>query len=932
MDAKRLVMLFKMSRRILVIVLLCLGWISSAKLAAHNTAPGAIMPVQLRCEYMINPMGIDMPDPRFYWQLSSSVNGELQTAYELIVSSNRKYLSRNRGDMLSSGKVTSAENTHIVYNGNSLQPATTYYWKVRVWGRNNKVSPWSDTATFTTGLFNESDWKGAQWIAWRAQDEWETEWWRKKEIEQKCTELYLPAYFGARMSMFERYHFHNHKPYDPAPLYRKQIDLVKHVKSAKAFISGIGYYELYINGQRIGDHVLDPGWTNYKKTILYATYDVSNYFQQGENVIGVMLGRGNYGMTAIDHWDFWQKWGYIGQPKLKCRFQITYTDGSTDDVVSDLQWKVTGGPVLFDCPHMGEIYDATKEIEGWNKTGFDDSIWDDAKPACSPGGKMAAQLCQPIKIVRTFKPVDLGYSDFGSQWIDAGTNMAGWVRLKISESRGTRIAIYYGENIDPMDHNQPGGYQQMAYIAKGEPGEIAQCRFSYKGFRYVLVKGLTKPLSKEDIEICQVNSDVPLVGSFSSSDSTLNGIHRISVKAMVSNLHSIPTDCPHREKNGWMGDATTGIEFGMVNFDLAALLTKYIRDIFDTQDENGRLSTIAPSNDYTKGLSPLWSSACVHLPWYIYHYYGDTRLFNLYWDKMKLFAQSVWEYNGVEGKEGIFTDVLADWCSPHGNISSEGPEIYTTMKFFLVLNRLSLIAEIIGKPYDAMEYKKQAEIVRNAIYKHCFDEENMRFGGINPSGYRQGPNAMALQYNIVKDEHRESVLNGLLHNIAVDRNYSFYGGIFTGHALWELIPQSGNAELAYIVAVNDAFPGFAYMLKNGATTLWEHWEDVASHIHYFMGFVNNFFYRHLAGINYDERQSGFRHIIFKPEFVPQLDHVSHTYNSIQGEIGAQWIKLKDNQYSYKITIPPNTTGTLIYKGTEKHLGSGKHVFSFNQEL
>ena len=916
-----------MFKRFHILLFIISGWFTASWSYPHITAK-TTMPVELRCEYLINPMGIDIQDPRFFWQLKSFRNGEQQSAYEIIVADNLRDINRKRGNMLNSGKIISADNTHIVYNGQPLKPATTYYWKVRVWGKNNEISPWSETASFTTGLFNKNDWEGAKWITRRAEEEWKYDWWRKKEKELKCTEVYLPSYFGARMSMFERYHFHSENPYDPAPLYRKNVDINKQVESAYAFISGIGYYELYINGQRIGDHVLDPGWTKYSKTVLYTTYNVSQYFQQGENAIGVMLGRGNYGMTAIDHWDFWQKGGYIGQPKLKCLVRITYTDGTSQNVISDLSWKVHDGPLLFDCPHMGELYDANKEIEGWNNPGFDDSSWEKTHPAVSPGGKLKAQLFQPIRVVDTFKPKAMGYGDFGSQWIDAGTNLAGWIRLRINEPQGTRIAIYFGENQDPMDHNQPGGYQQMAYIASGKPDELVECRFSYKGFRYVLIKGLSKPLSIDDIEICQVNSDVPLVGSFESSDTTLNGIHRISVKAMIANLHSIPTDCPHREKNGWMGDAVTGIEFGMVNFDLAAMLTKYINDIFDTQDPQGRLSIIAPDNDYAKGLSPLWSSACVHLPWYMYNYYGDTRLFSIYWEKMKLYASSVWKYNSVEGKEGIFTDVLADWCSPHGNISEEGPEVYTTMNFFLVLQRLALIAEILEKQDEAQEFKNQAEIVRAAIYRYCFDEKNFRFGGITPSDYRQGPNAMALQYQIVKPAHRNEVLSGLLSNIRHEMSNRFFGGIFTGHALWELIPASGNASLAYQVAVNDAFPGYAYMLKNGATTLWEHWEDKSSHIHYFMGFVNNFFYRHLAGITYDEKQPGFRNIIFKPEFIPQLDYVSHSYNSIHGEITAKWIKLNDHKYSYEVTIPPNTTGTLVYKGTMQHLDSGKHIFAF----
>ena len=872
-----------------------------------------IQPVNLKCEYLSNPEGVDMPDPRFYWQLESEVNGQFQTAYQLLVASSQEKLDKNVGDAFDSGIVKSNRTTHIVYKGKELQPASDYFWKVKVWDKNKKSSDWSSTARFSTGLFRLEDWKGARWIAWKPQQEWEADWWQRKDVELQCTELYLPSYFGARMNIFERYHFHDPKPYDPAPLYRKEFTVKKEIVRAQAFVCGIGYHELFINGVKVGNHVLDPGWTNYKKTILYVTHDITDKLKKGENVFGLMLGRGNYGQLAVDHWGFYKKGGYIGQPKLMCRFNVTYADGSEDNIVSDLSWKVTGGPLVYDGPHMGELYDATKEIEGWSAPGLDDSSWDRVQPAPAPGGELKAQLCEPIRVVKTFKPAKISSGEWGSTWIDTGTNMAGWIRLKVNAPKGTRITIYYGENEDPRAQGQPGGYQQMGYVAKGEPGEIAECRFSYKGFRYVSIFGLPKLASSADIDICQVNSDVVEVGTFESSDSTLNAIHRICQKSMISNLHSIPTDCPHREKNGWMGDAVTGMEYGMANFDLAALLTKFTRDMFDTQDSVGRISTIAPDNHYDKGASILWPSACIHVPWYMYEYYGDTRLFEIYWDKMKLFIQGSWKYNAVEGKPGIFTDVLADWCSPHGNIGDEGPEVYTTMNFFLILKRLEKMAGILGKKEDAAGYRRQAEKVREAIYTYCFDEKQLIFGGVKPSGYRQGPNAMALQYGIVKPQHRKPVLDNLVHDISVNRGNHFYGGIFTGHALWELMPQSGNSGLAYQVAINKTYPGYGFMLENGATTVWERWENLDSHIHHFMGFVDNYLIRHVAGINFNEDHPGFEEIDVEPEFVDGICHAEATYHSVHGLITVSWERSgsENNHFNIKVKVPVNCKANVI---------------------
>jgi alpha-L-rhamnosidase len=724
----------------------------------------------------------------------------------------------------------------------------------------------------------------------------------------QCLELHLPSYFGARMNMFERYNFHHTKPYDPSPLYRKEINVKKQIVKAKAYVSGIGYNELYINGEKVGDRVLEPGWTDPRKTILYSTYDVTDNFKQGSNAIGVMLGRGFYGQLAIDHWDFYKD-GYIGQPKLKCRFMIEYADGTTEDIISDLSWKVTGGPIVYDGPHMGEIYDANKEIAGWNKVGLDDSVWDNPVSAPSPGGEMKSQMCEPIRIVKTFKPIAVKFG-FAIQTIDAGRNLAGWVRFKVDAPKGTRITLYYGEKENPRASDQPGGFQQMAYVAKGEKGEVAECHFSYKGFRYVGVAGYPKKIKIEDFEICQVNSDVETVGSFSSSNEMLNSIHTICTRAMMANLHSIPTDCPHREKNGWMGDVVTGMEFGMANYNMAALMTKFTRDIFDTQNENGGLAIIAPNNRYNIGTSPLWSSVCIHLPWYMYRYYGDTRLFEEYWDKMELFCNSVWNNNQLKDKEGIFNDVLGDWCSPHGNRSDEGLEVYTTMNFYLVLNRMAKIADILGKKSDVEKYEQQAQKVQAAIYKHCYDADKGIFIGVSPSDYRQGPNAMALQYGIVKEEDKKRVEENMVRDIVEKRDYHFYGGIFTGFALWKYMPENDFTDLTYKVITNETYPGYAYMVKNGATTLWEHWKDQSSHIHHFMGFVDNYLIRHVAGLDINPVTPGYKEIIFQPRFINELNFAKADYESINGYAAIDW-KRNDNKIDVTLKIPCNTTGILI---------------------
>ncbi len=891
----------------------------------------------LKCEYLTNPEGVDMQDPRFFWKLTSDEEAQGQTAYQLLVATSTENLDENIGDAFDSKKVKTSHSTQIIYKGKTLESATQYYWKVKVWDKNKEASSWSETATFSTGLFAEKDWKEAQWIAWRDQDEWATEWWRKKDIEEQCTEFQLASYFGARMNMWERYYFHNDKPFDASPLLRKSFEVEKKVKSAKAYISGIGYYELFINGDKVGNSVLDPGWTDYRKTILYVTHDVTENLQKGKNAVGVMLGRGFYGMLAYDHWGFHKKDGFIGQPKLKCRINVKYTDGTSKDIISDLSWKITGGPIVYDGPHLGEIYDATKQIEGWSNPNFDDSLWETVNPAPEPGGKMFSQLCQPIRVTKTFHPVDMANKGNYGQWFDAGTNMAGWVRVRIRNAKpGQRVTIYYGEHKDPTSSGQPGRLQQMAYRCKGGAEEFAECHFSYKGFRYFQIKGLKgMRWSLDDVEVKYVHSDVPRVGQFESSDETVNAVHEICRKSLIFNLHSIPTDCPHREKNGWLGDAVTGMEFGMANYDLAALMTKFTRDIFDTQDERGGLSAIAPANHYREGNSTLWSSAGVHVPWYMYNYYGDTRLFELYWDKMMKWVDFSWENNNLVDKDGMFKEMYNDWCPPYdatykGQGKPGGNEVIASMNFYLVLKRLETMAGVIGKKDDQKRLHQQVQRIHAGIQKWSFDEEKVEYVGLKPF-YEFLPvlNILALNYDIVPEKYRAQLEKKVVDNIVIDKDFHLWGGVFTVHSAYEYLPKNGYADLMHKVVVDETWPSFGWMIKEGATTLPEGYKFESSNIHHFMGAVDNFFYRHMAGINSDEQAPGFQKIVFKPNFIRAMDFAKASYISIYGEVKAEWTKVENGVYEYTVVVPTNCEAKVILPKQTINVTSGKHTFKVN---
>ncbi len=892
-----------------------------------------ITPYDLKLEYRNNPEGVDVQKPRFFWKSESNVAGQYQTAYQLIVATSKEKLDQNIGDAYDSKKVKSSQSTQVVYKGANLMAASPYYWKVKVWDKSNQASNWSETAHFSTGLFTVEDWKGAQWVAWKPQEDWAERWWRNKDVESQALQFQLPSYFGASMTLWERYHFHHNNPYDAAPLLRKDFKVNKKVKSAKAYISGIGYYELFINGKKIGDQVLDPGWTDYRKTILYATHDITNEIKNGANLAGVMLGRGFYGQLAYDHWGFYKKNGYVGQPKLMCRIKVMYDDGTEDNVISDLSWKITGGPIVYDGPHMGEIYDATKEIDGWNLVDFDASKWGNVVPSPHPGGELVSQMCQPIRVTETFQPVAIASKGNYGQWIDTGTNSSGWVRIRLKNlQKGQQVLIFYGEHEDPTSSGQPGRWQQMGYIGKGDKEEFAECHFSYKGYRYVQVKGYNKTLTKDDVEVKFVHSDVPRVGYFESSDKIANAVDEICRKSLIFNLHSIPTDCPNREKNGWLGDAVTGMEYGMANYDLAALMTKFTRDIFDTQDKEGGMTAIAPANDYRNGNSTLWSSAAVHIPWYMYSYYGDTRLFEHYWDKMMLWVNYSWENNNSKEKDGMFSEAYNDWVPPYDATYKEqgkpgGNEVIASMNFYLVLKRMAYMADKLGKKKDAKQLHQQVERIHAGIQKWAFDEEKVEYAGLKPfSEFLPVVNILALNYDIVPEKYRAQLEKKVVDNIVKDKDYHLWGGVFTVHSAYEYLPKNGYADIMHKVVVNEEWPSFGWLIKEGATTLPEGYKFEASDIHHFMGAVDNFFYRHIVGINFDSSYPGFQKIVLKPNFIEGMDYAKASYNSIYGEIKAEWRKKVDGSYEYFGVIPANCEAKVVLPNKTLSVKSGNFKF------
>ncbi len=515
----------------------------------------------LKCEYRLNPLGIDAPQPRLSWVMESKERGQSQTAYQVLAASTPDKLLKGQGDLWDSGKVLSGESVHVVYSGQALCTGQRVYWKARLWDKDGKPSAYSQPAWWEMGLLAPEDWRAA-WITGK---------------------------HTAPLSEQEMFNDH------PAPLFRKEFTLDRKIKRARVFVSGLGYYELRLNGERVGDHVLDPGWTTYSKRVLYSTYDVTSQLQRGANAVGVMLGNGWFNPLPL------RLWGAInprdnltiGEPRVIVQLAVDFTDGTSQTVASDQTWRAGQGPVLRNSVYLGEVYDARKEQRGWDRAGFDDSNWELAVLATGSLGPLRAQDAPPIRVTRTLKAVKLTEPKPGVFIFDLGQNFAGWVRLRAKGPAGTRIRMRYGEllysdgTLNGMTavcgQIKQGGssyryegagapktaFELDEYILKGEGEEVYTPRFTFHGFRYVEVTGFPAKPTLETIEGLRLNSDVAPAGSFECSNERLNRIQQMVLWTELSNLFSVESDCPHREKFGYGGDIVAASEMAMLNFDMA---------------------------------------------------------------------------------------------------------------------------------------------------------------------------------------------------------------------------------------------------------------------------------------------------------------------------------------------------------------------------
>ncbi|MEN6310285.1 MAG: family 78 glycoside hydrolase catalytic domain [Acidobacteriota bacterium] len=821
-----------------LLAVLAMLTLSMPLLAAETSGQaGPQAPSGLRCEYLENPMGVDIRQPRFFWILDHTERGQSQSAYQVIVSTDPAAAA---GDAWDSGKVASALSTQIVYAGKALESGRTYFWKVRGWDKNGQESPWSGVARFDTGLFDRAEWKGV-WIGGRNQ-------------------------------------------------LRKEFALDGKVKRARAYVCGIGYHEFRVNGRKAGGHVLDPAWTTYDKRVLYVTYDVTPLLRQGPNAIAVALGDGWYKAKA-----------------LLLQLNIEFEDGTRTSLASDVSWKAAAGPILEDSVYNGETYDARLETPGWDKPGFDDRGWAPAEAVKGPAGALSAQLMPAIQVVDTIVPLRMTVPQPGVYVFDMGQNFSGWARLQASGPRGTDVRLRFAEMLYDNGMINPDNLRSARaedhYILKGDGREAWEPRFTYHGFRYVEVTGYPGTPLVDSIRGRVVHSAVAPAGSFAASKDILNKLQRIIIWGQKTNLHGIPTDCDQRdERMGWMGDAQGTAEEAMMNFDMAAFYTNFVRDIRDVQDDKGQITDTVPHIWGSRPADPAWGTAYPLICWYMYQYYGDTRVLAEQYDGLRKYV----EFLKSRAENGILRySYYGDWVA----VEKCPGAIVSTFYYYYDTKILADAARLLGKTQDAALYDKLAGDIRAAFNREFYDPKN----GTYADG-TQTANTLPLFLDM-GTEKEGGAWGRLFDDIVYKHDSHLTTGIVGTKYVMEVLTRKGAPDLAYDLAIQTTYPSWGYMIENGATTLWELWQrregsSMNSHNHPLFGSVGAWLYKALAGITMAPGSVGYEKLVLQPQMVRDLRYASGSIRTVRGDVACSWSRT-EKSVRLEVVIPFGSTADIV---------------------
>lgn len=849
----------------------------------------------LQNEHLECPIGIDNPSPRLSWRMEDDRPGAKQLSYRVRVGSDSAAVASGQADMWDTGQVRSGD-LLVVYGGKPLAPFTKYYWQVEGTDLEHQtvVSP---VSSFETGLLSLADWQGA-WIG------------DGKDVH-----------------------------YAPAPYFRKTFRTTKAIRSARIYIAVGGLYELYVNGERIGDHRLDPLFTRFDRRNLYVAYDVTRQLRDGDNAIGVLLGNGWYNHQSKAVWDF-DRAPWRNRPAFCLDLRITYSDGSVETIPTDLSWKTASGALVFNSIYTGEHYDARLEQKGWNLPDFDDSRWNGVGFRGAPSQHVVAQQSRPIRHVQAFPARSVTQMDDRTYLFDFGQNMAGVTRIRVSGEAGTMLRIRHGErlgadghldlsNIDVYyrgDKEKEPFQTDLLTLSGGEDEFMA--RFNYKGFRYVEVTA-DHPieLDQHSLTAYFMHSDVPAVGEIRTSSELVNRLWQATNNSYLSNLMGHPTDCPQREKNGWTGDGHFAIESALYNFDGITVYEKWLADHRDEQQPNGVLPDIIPTGGWGYGTDNGldWTSTIAIIPWNLYLFYGDSKPLADCYEHIKRYV----DYVDRTSPDHLTSWGRGDWVPVKSHSSKE---LTSSVYFYVDASILANAAKLFGKQADYAYYSALAAQIKEAVNRKYLNRET----GIYAGG-SQTELSVPLQWRIVPEELVAKVAANLARKVE-EAGFHLDVGVLGAKAILNALSENGYPETAYKVAAQDTYPSWGWWIVNGATTLLENWDlkaerDISDN-HMMFGEIGGWFYKGLGGIFPDPAQPGFKHILLRPNFVKELKWFEAKHEAPCGQIVSSWRWSGKQKVDYEVVVPANSTATLrlpssVEGGQEIHLEAGRHHFRLN---
>jgi len=839
-------------------------------------------PQHLRINDAVHPVGVDDVAPVLSWRLARSPERDQgQSAYQVLIATDAELLVGGRADIWVSGRAASTRSACAGYQGPALRSVGTYWWKVRVWDRDGRPTSWSEPASFGTGLLDADDWR-AEWIG-----------------RGPCREPRLPH--ERFSSDFEQY-LDEVEVDGRCTLLRREFAPAKSIRSARVFVSGLGFYELYVNGRKIGDQVNGPARTEYRHRVLYDAFDITDAVQDGANAIGLMLGNGWFN-PAKKYWGWRMQW--YGSPRAIVQCHIEYADGTGDIIRTDGSWRCATGPVTSNCVYDGEAYDARLERRGWDLPGFDDSAWLPVSVVEAPGGVMQHHAIDPIKVTESLAPSAVNEVGPGVFVFDMGQNFAGWVRLRVKGPAGTAVRMHFAENIHPdgtLDtRTNKLADQTDTYILKGEGEEVWEPRFTYHGFRYVEMTGYPGTPDLGAIEGRVVRSSCLQVGEFECDNELINHIHRCTVWSQKSNMMGLPTDdCQRPERMGWTGDAHVAFDQEVCNFDLATFYRKWLWDLSDSQFANGDIPIIAP-RAIEESESFCWASAWVLIPWYCYRTYGDIRFLGDHFDGMKRFV----EFLRVTADGLILpADRYSDHCSVHPGWQHGKPLLTGTWYFYYDTLTLAKAAEALGRDDDHRRYSELAQQILAAFNKRFLDTRSGQYDDGS-----QCSHVMPLYLGMAPAEHHQAVLDHLLADIIGKRDGCLSTGILGTRYLLESLEDAGRADLAWQLAVNEKNPSWGYMTA-GRTTLSESWgADRGTNNHVMFGAVDGWFYRSLGGIRLDLSQPEPDSLVIAPYFDSPLKQWRAVRTIPAGRVISAGRK-RDDSIEWEVEIPTNSLARL----------------------